>query len=723
MKVNNLIKLLIVVFTVLAGVNIFFTAMSYSVILSLISAILLALASVTGTIFIFRQVKAAKAQEQVAQMREKVLFEKWQAVYTASPIGVCFLDKDFKMLDCNDALYKMMQCDSREEYINRHRDFWTEYQPGGRTSVEEIKVAYEKVFAVGQYNSIWTCQNSEGEEFPVDIIMIPVKDGDEVVIAIHVIDLRPFRAAEKESRTKTMFLARMSHELRTPMNAVLGITEIELRKGEHSPETEEAFLRIYSSSSLLLAIINDILDLSKVETGKMEILPAKYEVASMIVDTVQLNLMHIGSRQIKFALNVDEQLPGYLIGDELRIKQILNNLLSNAFKYTKEGQVTLSFGVEKTEADLGKNAAETGKQTQELTLVVCVQDTGMGMSKEQIDSLFEIEFTRFNIQSNRAIEGSGLGMMISYQLITLMNGGITVESELGKGTSITVRIPQISFGAEVLGSKNVENLQNLEVTQKSLKKMAKLDFKPMPHGRVLVVDDVESNLYVAKGFLLPYKINIDTAVSGYDAVEKIKAGEVYDIIFMDHMMPGMDGIEAAKIIRETGYDYPVIALTANTFKGSSEMFIENGFTEFISKPIDLIVFDACLRRYIKDKQNPKMIEKTQHKPDNTGGEVKGQAEPDDFAAGLVKAFLIDARKAVDILEPLIQARRFDEDTIKTFVIQVHAMKSALHNIGYSSLAEAALKLELAGKKADIEVINSEAPQFVDSIKEIINEIQ
>jgi len=505
------------------------------------------------------------------------------------------------------------------------------------------------------------------------------------------------RRADEENRAKTRFLARMSHEIRTPMNAVLGITEIQLQNGKHPPETEEAFLRIYSSSNLLLTIINDILDLSKIEAEKMEVVPDLYEVASLIVDTTQLNLMQIGSKNIDFKLEIDPGIPAYLIGDELRNKQIFNNLLSNAFKYTLSGQVTLSF-----------RAEEAGDE--DAVLVVSVRDTGQGMTQEQINRLFEIEFTRFNLHSNRAIEGSGLGMMISHQLVKMMGGDILVESEVGKGSVFTVRIPQKRHSAQTLAQETIENLQNLEVNQRALKNITKFTREPMPYGRVLVVDDVESNLYVAKNFLMPYKLTVHTVTSGQEAIEKVKSNEVYDIIFMDHMMPGMDGIKATKMIRDLGYDRPIIALTANTFKGVDEMFLNNGFSGFISKPVDFSLLNSYLIRYVRG---------------NRPAETAPAAEPGDSAKpriSLAGSFLADARNALEVLAPLTQDGAFSEGALEGIALQAHAMKSALGNIGQGGYSTYAAALETAANNADTPLLQILAPHFTTIVREIMDNV-
>ena len=503
------------------------------------------------------------------------------------------------------------------------------------------------------------------------------------------------------NQAKTRFLTRMSHEIRTPMNTIIGITEIQLQKDTHPAETEDALMRIRTSSNLLLALINDILDLSKVEAGKMEIVPLAYETASMVIDTVQLNLIYIGSKVIKFKLSVDENLPVYLIGDELRIKQILNNILSNAFKYTLEGSVSLSISVDSKVGD-------------DVVILMEICDTGQGMTAEQIANLWG-EFSRFNVQENYLIEGTGLGLSIAYQLTTMMNGELAAESVLGVGSKFTLRLPQKASGTDTLGAETVKSMQNLDAAQKSLRRLAKLEREPMPYGRVLVVDDVESNLYVAKGFLIPYKLAVDTVDSGILAIEKVKDGEIYDIIFMDHMMPDMDGVEATKTLREMGYTHPIIALTANAFVDIAEMFLNSGFTDYASKPIDINQMDKHLMQYIYGKQPQEVIEQAR------AAKAYLQLEENNRLSDiLVKSFLRDAKKAVDILATLDIENSND---IKTYILQIHAMRSALNNIGRKELSNLASKLEQAGRRDDIQLINEKTPELIERLSEIINELE
>jgi signal transduction histidine kinase/ActR/RegA family two-component response regulator len=406
--------------------------------------------------------------------------------------------------------------------------------------------------------------------------------------------------ADIKNRQKSNFLATMSHEIRTPMNAILGITEIELQDKTISQKTRDAFYRINNSGDMLIGIINDILDMSKIEAGKLELLPAKYDIPSLIHDTVQLNMLRLESKPIEFKLLVGENVPIELIGDELRIKQILNNLLTNAFKYTEKGGVSLSIAAESV----------TKKEDGDVTLVFGVSDTGQGMTAEQVRKLGN-EYSRFNMEANRTTQGTGLGMSITRNLIHLMNGAFSVESKPGKGTTVIVRLPQKNATDGVPGTVSKEMVEGLSPSRlRSVSKMKKtmITREAMPYGKVLIVDDVESNLYVAKGLMASYELSIDTATSGFEAIEKVKNGNVYDIIFMDHMMPKMDGIETAKNIRSLGYNAPIIALTANALTGQMEIFMENGFDGFISKPIDIRQLNVSLNKFVRDKQAPEVIE-------------------------------------------------------------------------------------------------------------------
>jgi len=539
-------------------------------------------------------------------------------------------------------------------------------------------------------------------------------DGRKVHLQ-HVIDITELvnakELAEQSNRAKGVFLAHMSHEIRTPMNAILGISEIFLQNKTPSVNAEEGFRKIYESGSLLLNIINDILDFSKIEADKLEIISKKYDVPIFINDTVQINRIRYENKPIEFKLQLDENVPLELIGDELRIRQILNNLLSNAFKYTDRGNIELSVSVESASSANPDERNFRAQDDETVVLVYKVSDTGQGMNQEQLNRLFA-EYERFNMETNQGITGTGLGMSITRRLIQLMNGEISVESEVNKGSVFTVRFPQKKCNSFICGAEIAECLQKFNFRSTTLLKNEQIIHEYMPHNKVLIVDDVESNLYVAKGLLMPYGLNIDTAKNGIEAIDKIENGNKYDIIFMDHMMPKMSGIETVKIIREMGYTHPIIALTANAIIGQAEKFLSNGFDGFLAKPIDSRELDLLLIRLIRDRE-PLEIEKAAR----LGNKNIDMTEKKKY-------FAIDAENTIKTLNEFkTKMYNLDDEELNIYIITVHGIKSALANINEKILSDTALKLEKAGERRDFGIISNETPAFTDALQELTDNIK
>jgi signal transduction histidine kinase/CheY-like chemotaxis protein/HPt (histidine-containing phosphotransfer) domain-containing protein len=656
--------------------------------------------------------------------------ERMHLMFDAMPLCANFWDKNFNNIDCNHESVRLFEMSSKQEYNSRFYELSPEYQPDGRLSSEEIDEYLRKAMEEGSCRFEWMHQKLNGEPMPAEITLVRVKYKKENIIIGYTRDLREQKAmlneirrenersremakrqaeAESANLAKSAFLAKVSHEIRTPMNAILGITEIQLQDEELAPDMHTAFGKIYDSGYLLLNIINDILDLSKIEAGKLELMPVNYDVASLINDTVHLNIVRFDSKPIEFSLVVDENIPATLFGDELRIKQILNNLLSNAFKYTERGRVVFSVTAEYEYAEQEGEAAP-------VTVIFRVSDTGQGMTKEQVDKLFE-EYTRFNTEANRMTMGTGLGMTIAKALIQMMDGAIFVESEPDKGSVFTVRLPQGIVGGGVLGKEIVENLREFRLGKAAqMEKAPQIVREYMPYGRILVVDDVESNLYVVRGLLAPYGLSIETAMSGPEAIEKIKSGVTYDIVFMDHFMPKMDGIEAAKIIRGLGYARPIVALTANALTGQAEMFMEHGFDGFISKPIDIRQLNATLNKLVRDKQPPEAIEAAQR----LKAELKkhsARSTKQGLDPQLAEIFVRDAQKAASALEMFREKRDvYGEEDLQSYIINVHAMKSALANVGETALSAFAFRLEQAGRGGDFAVISDETSAFLDELR-------
>ena len=372
--------------------------------------------------------------------------------------------------------------------------------------------------------------------------------------------------ADSANAAKSRFLANMSHEIRTPINAVLGMDEMILRESRET-EIRSYAANIMSAGKTLLSLINDILDLSKVEEGKMEIIPVQYELSSLLNDLENMILERVKKKGLEFRNEVGKEIPHLLYGDEIRIRQCVVNLLTNAVKYTEKGSVSLEVFFEK-------------KDEKRILLGFSVRDTGMGMKKEDLNKLFA-PFQRIEEKRNRSIEGTGLGMSIVRQLLELMGSELHVESEYGKGSSFTFSVEQEVVKWEEIGDYSK---RSKEIRQEN--RVYRERFHA-PDAKILVVDDTEMNLAVIQSLLKKTRLQIDTASSGKDALALLDKNS-YDAVFIDHMMPDMDGIETLKCMRESGKHpkVPAVALTANAVSGAREMYLSAGFTDYLSKPVD-----------------------------------------------------------------------------------------------------------------------------------------
>jgi len=622
----------------------------------------------------------------------------YRSILNAVPLPITVTDKDSKWTFINTATEKFLGITFKEALGKPCSDLNSNICNTADCGIECAKRGVKQTFF-----------SHEGSSYKIDIEILKSMENEhlgyiEVVQDITQVERMAKAEADSANKAKSLFLAKMSHEIRTPMNAIIGAVEIQIQDETLPPHIRESFAMIYNSSNLLLGIINDILDLSKIEAGKMELVPNRYEIASLINDTVQLNIMR-NSKHITFELFIDENAPAKLIGDEIRIKQILNNLLSNAFKYTETGKIKLSIFTESEKED-------------DIMLVFVISDTGNGMTKEQVKKLFSTEYIRFNLESNRSIGGTGLGMNITQHLVQMMDGRISVDSRLGKGSTFTVRLPQKIADSGILGKEMAENLMQFRAIDKAVKK-SQFTREYMPYGNVLIVDDVDSNLFVAKGLMMPYGLSMDTASSGMSAINKIKNGKVYDVIFMDYMMPEMDGMEAVKIIRELGYKNPIVALTANALVGQAKIFLENGFDDFLPKPIDVRQLNAVLNRLVRDRQSPEVIAEAR-KDKLSKGMQKLSVITSTIDTTSYTIFARDAKKALSVFESVLKnlANVSDED-LHLFIIKAHAMKSALANIGENALSQVALVLEMAGKERDKNTIMQETQKLIDALKSII----
>ena len=606
-------------------------------------------------------------------------------------------------------------CPLRLFLLENHLSIFTKPGEANDVALTEIEKHCYDVVKYGTQKYEQTLTTLYGESIPCEITIVSVNYDGSLGFAFYLRDLREekLRAmAEDANRAKTSFLSTISHEIRTPLNAILGITEIRLMDNKIDPKIRDDFEKIYASSDVLLNIINDILDLSKIEAGKLSIMDRKYEIASLISDTIQLNIIRLGSKPIDFVLLVSEDTPTHALGDELRVKQVLSNLLSNAFKYTEEGEVTLNVRT----FDLPDCDAK-------FVLEMRVTDTGVGMTKQQVEDLFD-EFSRF-YESETTPEGTGLGMSITQNLVTLMGGELKVESETGKGSTFTITLPQGKIpGCNRLGKEMVENLQEFR-TIGSRMNNEQITREPMPYGKVLVVDDVDINIYVVMGLLTPYELQIDDASSGMEAVEKIRNGNEYDIIFMDHMMPEMDGIEATKLLRDLGYTKPIVALTANAVVGQSEMFLKNGFDDFISKPIDVRSMNIILNKYIRDRHPSKAhaVAQTRAMKDKITEALDESQQDSPEDTTFAEIFVRDTQKTINTInEALKKNALYTEQGLRMFTVHIHELKSALANMKSNDLSGTAQRFESLAREGRISAIMNDMPSFLLALNDLVTKM-
>ncbi len=681
-----------------------------------------------------------------------------------------------------------------------------------RRVAEEIGVDEEEYLTAARKVNI---RQEEQIERAADFLHIIASVLSDIAYGKHMA-IQANEEIERAANMKSDFLANMSHEIRTPMNAVIGMAEMALRE-EVSPAAREYILQIKSSGRTMLRIINDILDFSKIESGKMDINPVEYGPMSVVNDMVNIVMPRLRDKDVELVLDISPDIPDRLLGDNIRIKQILINLVNNAIKFTQKGAVTVRMeGVRKEE-----------RMTE---LSIEIEDTGIGIKKEDIGKLFR-SFQQLDSKRNRNIEGTGLGLAISKRLLVLMEGDIQVESEYGKGSKFSVKLPQeiidpvpgISvknmenalavlwidnpyveqqlrkdlsvFHIEYAKASNIEELCripegkeqflfvermcfNMEVEEfakshPSWTIVLMIDYfdaeeyrssnivvvkKPLyalniamifnkekihyaqegsedeefnfiaPEAEILVVDDNSLNLTVVEGLLEPLKMKIDTALSGREAIDKISVHH-YDLVFMDHMMPELDGVETTHIIRRFHKEYddtPIIALTANAVDGTKEMFLKEGMNDFVPKPIELRLLVSKVRQWLP-------VEKILHSIANEETDTAEKETKPLLVGNLDTALAVSLlgseklfwtvlkdyyccieRKSAEILS------FYEKEDWASYTIGVHALKSASKQIGAVGLSEKAAELEKAGNARDLEFIRAHTMDMLKEYQEYIS---
>lgn len=514
------------------------------------------------------------------------------------------------------------------------------------------------------------------------------------------------KRADVANQAKTNFLANMSHEIRTPINAVLGMNEMILRESKE-PVIKEYARDVQGAAKSLLSIINDILDITKIEAGKLTILPVEYAFSSMIHDVTNMISFKAKAKGLEFKVDIDESIPCRLKGDDIRIRQILVNLLNNAIKYTHEGTVTLQVKL------LPKESEEMA------SIYFQVKDTGIGIKKEDIPKLY-IPFERIEEKRNRNIEGTGLGMSITMQLLSMLESKLVIESEYGKGSEFSFILSQEIIHPEPIG-KLGEQLE-----EENTENECSLSYEA-PEAKILVVDDNEMNRRVFCSLLKDTKMQIQEAASGAESIEKAKK-TAFDIIFMDHMMPEMDGIETLQAMRAIE-DYkskntPVVILTANAIAGAKEQYLKEGFDDFLSKPID----SKKLEELIEGLLDKKLIHyvKGQGKPQEETGFDSSELPMIDgvdwaYAAGhfkdresllkSVKFFVSTIDYEAEELEALFPEIHKEEGR-KNYCTKVHSMKNSAALVGIIPLAGMAKVLEDAARNNEDDVLTQMTPIFI-----------
>lgn len=630
--------------------------------------------------------------------------------------GLVILDTSYNLLYANDVARALFpdinQAESREKQIKEI------FKENPREAVVDIEGrSYEiRVSRIEDDNNADTVRGYLAWIFDMTFVNHYTEE---------MIRLR--QEAEKANLAKTSFLAHMSHEIRTPMNAIIGFSDLCLNNGDEG-EIKEYVQSIRESAGTLMVLINEVLDISKIESGKIVLTDVAYSMKELMKEVISAIIPQINAKHLTFRYLLEKDVPVMLKGDKKEIRHIMSNLLSNAVKYTSEG--TILFKVKEIE-----------RKDRKTLLEIIVKDTGIGIKEENREQIFD-RFERFDVKKNYAVEGTGLGLSIVKDLVQLMDGSIEVESVYGEGSLFRAGIWQEVLderkGEAYRGSNcddikyTLEQLKNAVYGNRGKRKRRSIRF---PGAKVLVVDDNQVNLKVASGLLKLYGIDAELAESGEECLNAVKK-QTYDIIFMDQMMPGMDGVETLSRLREIkkgNKSTPVIALTANALVGVKEEMLEEGFDDFLGKPMDLTELENVLIRFLKELQEE--LPEAGREETGFAAETAGRYESlirkgVDVQAGIElcggEESYLEVLKAFVKNAP-VQQRNLSQSLklgdYRRYTVSVHALKSAAASIGALKLSEISRMHEEAGNKENIAYINEDFVNLIEEYGEIVKAIE